>query len=305
MSCRKFQLINTGATNVYITFRRCEDGAYERNYECIPYRIYNLWTLDGEVTSAELHQFTLEDEGEFPPIPPTTTTTTAAVTATPTPTITETPTPTITPTITVTPTITETPTPTPTNVRASFSTYTGTNSNDACSSVAGVTLYGDDSTFENNTQFYDNASGPVTTDMSGFYSNGTLVVELQSNGAETGGFNLCSVLPTQTPTPTVTITPTPTETPTPTPTPTFGFYTYSLGYDVSISSTACSNFGTSPIDVYAPVSGGTGPNIGETIYSDSGLSTPSSDGYYSNSVAWWHVTGGLGLITGNNPAGCP
>jgi hypothetical protein len=60
--------------------------------------------------------------------------------------------------------------------------------------------------------------------MSGFYSYNGQVVELDSNGFETGGFSSCAVIPsvtptnTQTPTPTPTITPTNTETPTNTPT---------------------------------------------------------------------------------------
>jgi hypothetical protein len=70
MACTKYQLINTGSTNAYITFRRCEDGAFERNYECIPFRIYNLWVMDDTLTSGELSQLSLENEGSFPPPAP-------------------------------------------------------------------------------------------------------------------------------------------------------------------------------------------------------------------------------------------
>ena len=77
MACRKYQLINTGATNVYVSFRRCEDGGLERDKEMIPFRIYNLWVMDDIIESAQEGQFTLEDEGLFPPPAPTTETTTA------------------------------------------------------------------------------------------------------------------------------------------------------------------------------------------------------------------------------------
>ena len=70
MACNKYQLINTGTTNAYITFRRCEDGAYERNYECIPFRIYNLWVMDDTLVSSEMSQLALESEGAFPPPAP-------------------------------------------------------------------------------------------------------------------------------------------------------------------------------------------------------------------------------------------
>ncbi len=118
-------------------------------------------------------------------------------------------------------------------------------------------------------------------------------------------FTLCaSPTPTPTVTPTITLTPTTTTTPTPTPTQTIGYFTYSLGYDVASSATACSDFGSSPSDYYAPLAGGPGPNVGETLYTDSALTTPASNGYYSNGVAWYLITGGAGLITSVDPNGC-
>ena len=146
--------------------------------------------------------------------------------------------------------------------------------------------------------------------MTGYYANGGLVVFLNSTGGEVGGFFLCSALPTLTPTPTSsvtpTVTPTNTETPTPTttntpsPTPTIGYYIYSLGYDAGSSSTACgavpSNYYLSP--TLNPL------NVGDTIYTDTSLTTPASDGYYSNGTGWYLITGGSGLITSGDPNGC-
>jgi hypothetical protein len=211
----------------------------------------------------------------------------------------------VTPTVTSTVTPTTTITPTPTNARFSFSTTSGATGYEACHGGSSITIWGDESLFDQNTIFYDSASGPTTTDLAGFYSFGGSVVQLLSNGSETGGYSPCvTTTPTPTVTPTVTVTPTLTRTPTPTPTQTIGYYTYSLGYDASSASTACSDFAVSPLTIYAPLVGGPGPNIGETLYTDSGLTTPASNGYYSNGVAWYLVTGGSGVVNSVDPNGC-
>ena len=243
-------------------------------------------------------------------------------TVTPTQTPTVTPTPSITPTNTVTPTVTETPTqtptptvtstvtptttitPTPTNARFSFSTTSGATGYEACHGGSSITIWGDESLFDQNTIFYDSASGPTTTDLAGFYSFGGSVVQLLTNGSETGGYSACvSPTPTPTVTSTVTVTPTVTTTPTVTPTQTIGYFTYSLGFSGTSAADACTNF-ASPNTYYAPLAGGPGPNIGETLYTDSALTTPATNGYYSNGVAWYQVTGGSGLITSVDPNGC-
>jgi hypothetical protein len=233
-------------------------------------------------------------------------------TKTPTPTVTATVTPTITPTTTTTPTVTPTTTttPTPTNARFSFLTTSGATAYDACHGGSSITIWGDKSLFDQNTIFYDSASGPTTTDLAGFYSFGGSVVQLLSNGSQSGAYTECATpTPTPTPTPTITITPTVTSTPTPTPTQTIGYYTYSLGYDATSASTACSDFAVSPIAIYAPLVGGPGPNIGETLYTDSALTTPASNGYYSNGIAWYLIDDTQGTLTPGkvvsvDPNGC-
>ncbi len=113
-----------------------------------------------------------------------------------------------------------------------------------------------------------------------------------------GAFSLCaSPTPTPTITPTTTVTPTLTPTSTVTPTPSIGYYTYSLGYDASSASTACSDFSSSPSNYYAPLVDGPGPNVGEVLYSNTSTTIPVSNGYYSNGVDWFLVTGGSGVIT--------
>jgi hypothetical protein len=109
---------------------------------------------------------------------------------------------------------------------------------------------------------------------------------------------------TQTPTNTSTNTQTPTNTPTNTasPTQTISYYTYSLGYGSTVQESC--NDSNSPSNYYGAVSGGIGPNVGEFLYDDTSLSTPASNGYYSNGISWFLITGGLGEITSSDPNGC-
>jgi hypothetical protein len=111
---------------------------------------------------------------------------------------------------TPTPTNTTTNTPTPTQARFTFTVYSGTTYNESCGQTNPSTLiYGDKSIYDENTIFYNVLSGPTTVNMTGYYNNNQNVVQLDSNGNETGGFSICA-----------TLTPTPTNTTTPTPTPT-------------------------------------------------------------------------------------
>jgi hypothetical protein len=296
------------------------------------------------VAAAFKNVISFVNQGVFPPVFPTPTPTqtpsatptntptpsvTATNTSTPTPTQTNTETPTNTPSVTPTETPTNTPSETPTNTPTNTNTETptntptptqtvtptsplqtflvtsGTTSNEACENGTSVTIYGFDPLFDQNSQFYDDATGIVVSDMSGFYSDSTSVVELDSNGGQLGAFNLCSSLVTPTPTPTETKTPTPTPTVTQTPTQTFAWYTYSLGTGAT-SNDACTAFSSSPQTIYGSISGGVGPNVGEFLYEtpDRPLTDVVPDGYYSNGTAWFQVTGGAGQITSSDPNGC-
>ena len=230
-----------------------------------------------------------------------------SATPTQTPTNTSTQTPTNTPTVTQTNTGTQTPTPTPTPTSPLqlFSVTNGVTSNDACNNGTSVTIYAFDPLFDQNSQFYNDPSGIVVGDMSGFYSDGPSVVELDSSGSVISPFELCSSIITPTPTPTETSTPTPTPTVTQSPTPTFGYYTYSLGTGATAND-ACTAFSSSPQTIYGSVAGGIGPNVGEFLYETAGipLTDVAPDGFYSNGTAWFQITGGLGEITSSSPFGC-
>ena len=311
MACSKYTLTNTGSTIVNFNYRRCDDSLWEYQVELNPNQTKNIWLINGTYSIAPVYtnSIVLFNQGVFPPISQTATPTptpsttptntptpsvTAQVTSTPTPTSTITPTPSVTAQVTSTPTptpsITPTQTNTPTRPLTAFVLNSGTTSNNACSSVTTITLYGLNPLFDQNLQFFNNSNGTVTINLTGFFSNGSAVTQLDSNGAQVGTYTLCSGLPTQTPT----------QTTTPSPTPTFGYFTYSLGYGPSPGE-ACEAL---PSNVYAPVSGGTGPNIGETLYSNTSLTLKASDGYYSNGTAWYIITGGEGIITTSDPNGC-
>ena len=51
---------------------------------------------------------------------------------------------------------------------------------------------------------------------------------------------------------------------------------------------------------------GPGPTVGDVLYETAGnpLTDTVPDGYYSNGVAWFLVSGGSGLITSQDIAGC-
>jgi len=312
MNCKQYTLTNTTSGNLYFNYTRCDDNIFESQVLLEPGETKKIWLITNSYSSAFVTGIQVVDNGAFPATPAVTPTPSSTPNPTPTITPTITPTnsvtPTMTPTNTVTPTLTSTPTVTPTQSRYQFAAYFGSTPVQACELFSAVTIYGDSELFDNNSQFYNNVSGPVTIDMSGYYSYDNQVTEISSNGTQVGSFDSCTVLPTRTPTPTVTSTPTATVTPTvtstPTPTPTRSMWVYSLGYDANSASTACSDYSSSPITVYAPLEGGPGPNIGETLYSDSGLTTPVSDGYYSNGIAWYQVTGGSGEVTSSDPNGC-
>jgi len=239
--------------------------------------------------------------------PTNTPTGTAAVTPTPTNTgtaaVTPTPTPSITPSQTPTDTPSSTSTPTPTLSRILFSSvYSGSTSLNACGNIGGslINVYGNNSSFDlvNNFSLNIDGSSPAGA---GYLEYNNYVVEIQSDGDVVAfSYTLC---PTLTPTPTNTPTNTQTPTHTPSPTPTRTYYQYSLGTG-STANLACIDFSGAPNTIYGTVSGGIGPNVGEFLYYNSGLSTPVINGYYSNGTAVYLVTGGSGEITGVDPSGC-
>jgi hypothetical protein len=237
------------------------------------------------------------------PTPTNTETPTGTPTETPTETPTNTPseTPTETPTNTPSETPTNTPTPSPTDpqpARYAFSVnHSETSSEDACYETQFASLFGNAPTFQETVDEYNFFwACPTGTcpevDLAGWYINDGDVYELDSEG------NVLGIAPCgATPTPTVTPSVTPTNTPT--PTQTIGYYQYSLGTGTT-SNDACTDFSVAPNTIYGTVAGGEGPNVGESLYFNSGLSTPVSDGFYSNGFRWYEVTGGLGLITSSN-----
>lgn len=200
---------NLSGLTTNVTFYPCSGGTISLGDQVFPFNYVDDYYFGQFDCYVPLYDYNYILEIPCPTVTPTPT-----VTATVTPTITLTPTETPTNTPTVTPTIT------PTNSRFEFTCCTGSTLSDACGCLGGtVSIWGDESNFDQNTLFYNEQLGPVTINMSGFYNNSNVVVELISDGTTTGFFSLC---PTPTPTITTTPTETPTSTPTLTPTETLG-----------------------------------------------------------------------------------
>lgn len=226
--------------------------------------------------------------------PSNTPTTTPTVTSTPSETATSTPTPTETPTATLTPTpsVTAGLTPTPTPSFTSTPTETPTQTPSQTPTQTGTP-------FETSTP--TPTETPTQTQTPTVTQTETETPTPTPTNTETPTSTPTN---TETPTQTPTITPTETSTSTPTPTPSRNYWEYILGYDATFALTACSNYTTSPTSFYGAPGDGPGPNIGETLYTDSALTTTVPDGYYSNGIAWYQVTGGAGVITSADPNGC-
>jgi len=328
MACSKYTLTNTGSTIVNFNYRRCDDSLWEYQVELNPNQTKNIWVINGTYTISPVYTSSvyLINQGAFTPIsetatptptpsvtPSNTPTGTAAVTPTPTntqtPTNTSTPTNTPTNTTSVTPTdtpsstSTPTSTPTPTLSRILFSSvYSGSTSLNACGNIGGslINVYGNNSSFDQVDNFSLDSAGSSPAG-AGYLEYNNYVVEIQSDGDVVAySYTLC---PTLTPTPTNTPTNTQTPTHTPTTTPTRAYYQYSLGTG-GTPSEACIDYGSAPNTIYGTVAEGPGPNVGEFLYYNSGLSTPVINGYYSNGTAVFLVTGGSGKITGVDPSGC-
>ena len=243
MACKKYTLTNNTLSTQTFSYQECSNNMWFYDVLLVPGQTKTIWFVNTTFQSYYTNSMTIVDNGTFPPTGPPSPTPSSTVTPTVTPSVTitrtvtptQTPTPTVTPSVTitqtpsvtptitptpsstVTPTQTPTPTVTPTNALNAFNITSGSTAYVACGGGLSGVIYAENSDFDTNTQFYNNSNSTVSGDMSGFYTYGGQVVELDSSGVETGGFSLCSVFPT--PTPTMTQTPTPTVTQTPTQTP--------------------------------------------------------------------------------------
>lgn len=181
---------NLSGLTANVTFYPCSGGTISLGDQVFPFNYVDDYYFGQYDCYVPLYDYNYILEIPCPTVTPTPT-----VTATVTPTITLTPTETPTNTPTVTPTIT------PTNSRFEFTCCTGSTLSESCGCLGGtVSIWGDESNFDQNTLFYNEQIGPVSVDMSGFYNNSSVVVELISEGTTTGFYSLC-------PTPTPTVTP--------------------------------------------------------------------------------------------------
>jgi hypothetical protein len=227
MACKKYTLTNGTSSTQTFSYQECSNNMWLYDVLLEPGQTKTIWFVNTTFQSYyKLNSMTIVDNGTFPPTGPPSPTPSSTVTPTPTATVTptKTTTPTVTPSVTTTPTVTpsvtitqtpsvtptitptpsstvtqtqtQTPTVTPTNALNAFSITSGSTAYIACGGGLSGVIYAENSVFDTNTQFYNNSNSTVSGDMSGFYSYSGQVVELDSSGVETGGFNLCSSFPT-------------------------------------------------------------------------------------------------------------
>lgn len=319
MACSYCSLTNNGGGIVYFNYMECEDSQWQYQVELEPGQTKYIWLYNGTLHYAPIYSTSIiQNCSQFPPVsasatPPVTPTMTPTPSITPSQTATPTVTPTNTATNTTTPTNTPTnsgtPTPTPTRARVAFLVCSAATSYQACGCSSGsnnVTLYGNNSNFDQCTQFFTGPTNLVPAGP-GFISYNNAFTELDSSGNIVGGYDLCvtqtptptqSVTPTNTTTPTntPTVTPTNTTTPTNTPTPTRSYYQYIVGTGATYVD-ACNNYTSSPLTVYGTLGGGVEPNLGETLYQTAGNppTNPVGTGFYSTGT-WVYGADGSGQI---------
>jgi len=80
-----------------------------------------------------------------------------------------------------------------------------------------------------------------------------------------------------------------------TSTTTIAAASFTLGYDNSVFFTACTNYTASPQTFYSTV--GSTLIVGTILYDNIGLTSLSSNGYYSDGTNWWRITLGDGAIS--------
>ncbi len=111
----------------------------------------------------------------------------------------------------------------------------------------------------------------------------------------------CTAPPT-TSTTTTTTTAVPPTTSTTTSTTTSAFVTFTLAYSNVDGATACSNYPTIDTTLYYATAGSILQN-GTIIYTDTALTTPAPNGFYSNGVNYWNTGAGAGNLQNQTSCG--
>jgi hypothetical protein len=110
-----------------------------------------------------------------------------------------------------------------------------------------------------------------------------------------------TAVPPTTSTTTSTTTDVPT-TSTTTSTTTSAFVTFTLAYSNVDGATACSNYPTIDTTLYYATAGSILQN-GTIIYTDTALTTPAPNGFYSNGVNYWNTGAGAGNLQNQTSCG--
>jgi hypothetical protein len=70
MACSKYKLINPGSSNTYFNYKKCSDTSFQNQTLLSPGQTKNIWLQDSSYVSVPSFEITVEDEGVFPPPPP-------------------------------------------------------------------------------------------------------------------------------------------------------------------------------------------------------------------------------------------
>lgn len=243
---------------------------------------------------------------------PTTTTTSTTSTTTIPPTTTTTSTTTIPPTTTTTSTTTSTTTAAPTvysysiwTLSDSTSPYDGADSAaNACTFLTPsslgveVIVYSTSATFQNGmTLFTDIALSTAFVSAAApnnYFRYDTNSFRYSSSVTELTACPATTTTTTSTTTSTTTEAPT-TTTSTTTSTTTIGYVSFNLAYSITSGAEACSDYPTLNTTLYYAALGST-LTTGTIIYTDTALTTPAPNGFYSDGTNYWNTSAGAGNL---------
>jgi hypothetical protein len=126
----------------------------------------------------------------------------------------------------------------------------------------------------------------LITAIGGYYVNENNLLTVNDDGIITSIQQWCNTTTSTTTTTTTTLT---------TTTTTLSYVMFTLAYSNIDGATACSNYPTIDTNQYYASPSSTLTN-GTIIYTDQSLTTPASNGFYSNGTNYWNTGAGSGNL---------
>jgi hypothetical protein len=198
------------------------------------------------------------------------------------------------------PTPSASPSPSPSGSGGGLYEYTMSESvspEGACILIPSTAFWGTTPTPTTGTYVYIDPDA-VTPVGVGYISDGTDWYQVTSLG-EIIATGSCTASPSPSPSP----SPTPSASPSPSPSPSGSgpaVYSFELAYSGVSGAEACTYHPTVSMSTYySTIASTTSWSVGNVIYSDSGATTPASDGNYSDGAKWWQMSSGVISATGS------